>query len=321
VNIFRFRDRIGILDERSRHFLKIVAWLGGYFTREQAQELAIRNSTTRVHVQLKDLESWRFVKPIAAYPTIYQVTKSVTRLLGVDLSARRQHTLETIQTRLLTVNFYLEAIRWPVEFVFDHKQKISKICDLIHEPFLLPERGDKQYLWQDIVFRRPSGEIVLTMVDHFGRHAYRQLYRHLKRLAPALGPDQLRLMVVVSSERREQLFRRQLNYTSLQRLLEAQGVYLPLRDMVTIYRVRRAVPVVRPLITNKQKLRELRARKLANQGLSYAQPRRQGMSFTTTAPTRIPPSRMKTEARHGEKRSGGVAENLAADFSADFPPR
>jgi len=271
VNIFRFRDRVGILDERSQHFLKTVAWLGGYVTPEQAQDLGIRNSVTRVHVQLKDLESWGFIKPIGAYPAIYQVTKSVTRLLGADLSARREHTIETIRTRLLTVNFYLEAIRWPVEFVFDHKKKISKICDLIHEPFLLPHRGSKPYLWQDIVLQRPSGEAVLTMVDHFGRHPYRQLYRHLKRFAPALGPDDLRLMIVVSSERREQLFRRQLNYTRLQRLLEAQGVYLPLRDMVTIYRVRSAVPVIRTVITNRQQLRELRARKLANQGLSDAQ--------------------------------------------------
>jgi len=270
MNVFRFCDRVGILDERSRRFLKTVAWLGGYITPEQAQELAIRNSATRVHVQLKDLESWRFIKPIATYPTIYQVTKSVTRLLGADLSARRQHTLGTIQSRLLTVNFYLEAIRWPVEFVFDHEQKISKICDLIHEPFLLPHRGRKPYLWQDIVLQRPSGEVVLTMVDHLGRHSYRQLYRHLKRFAPALGPDHLRLMIVVSSERREQLSRRQLNCTRLQRLLEDQGVYLPLRDMVTIYRVRRAVPVVRPVITNKQQLRELRARKLAKEGLSGA---------------------------------------------------
>lgn len=270
MKIFRFDDRVGILDERSHRFLKTVAWLGGYVTPEQAQELGIRNSTTRVHGQLNDLESWSFIKRVAAYPAIYQVTKSVTRLMGADLSARRQHTLETIQTRLLTVNFYLEAIGWPVEFVFDHKQKVSEICDLIHEPFLLPQRCDKPYLWQDIVFRRPSGEIILTMVDHLGRHPYRQLYRHLKRFAPALGPDHLRLMVVVSSERREQLFRRQLNYTRLQRLLEAQGVYLPLRDMATIYRVRRPVPIVRPLITNKQQLRELRAWKLANQGLSSA---------------------------------------------------
>ena len=282
MNIFRFRDRVAVLDERSRHFLNTVAWLGGYVTPEQAQELGVRNSVTRVHVQLKDLESWRFIKTVSVYPSIYQVTKSVTRLIGADLSARRQHTLETIQTRLLTVNFYLEATRWPVEFLFDHKQKIFKICDLIREPFLLPQRGDKPYLWQDIVLQRPSGDLVLTMVDHFGRHPYRQLYRHLKRFAPALGPDHLRLMVVVGSERREQLFRRQLNYTRLQRLLEAQGVYLPLRDMVTIYRVRRAAPGVRPLVTNKQKLRELRALRLASRGLSD---RQQQTNFGTVAGT------------------------------------
>jgi hypothetical protein len=269
--MFRFQDRVGVLDERSRHFLKTVAWLGGYVTPEQAQELGIRDSTTRVHVQLKDLESWRFIKPIATYPAVYQVTKSVTRLLGADLSGRRQHTLETIQARLLAVNFYLEAIRWPAEFVFDHQQKVSKLCQLVGEPFLLPHRGSRPYLWQDIVLQRPSGEVVLTMIDHFGRHPYRQLYRHLKRFAPTLGPHDLRLMIVVSSERREQLFRRQLHHTRLQRLLEDQGVYLPLREMVTIYRVRRAVPVVRPVITNRQQLRELRARKLANQGLSDTQ--------------------------------------------------
>jgi hypothetical protein len=271
VNIFRFRDRVGVLDERSQHFLKTVAWLGGYVTPEQAQELGIRNSVTRVHVQLKDLESWGFIKAVSAYPAIYQVTKSVTRLLGADLSARRQHTLETIRTRLLTVNFYLEAIRWPVEFVFDHKQKISKLCQLCYEPALLPHRASKPYLWQDLVLQRPSGQVVFTKIDHFGRHSYRQLYRHLKRFAPSLGPDDLRLMIVVSSERREQLFLQTLNHTRLQRLLEQQGIDMPLRDMVTIYRVRRAVPVVRPLITNRQQLRELRARKLANQGLSDAQ--------------------------------------------------
>jgi hypothetical protein len=268
VNIFRFRDRIGVLDERSQHFLKTVAWLGGYVTPEQAQELGIRNSVTRVHVQLKDLESWGFIKSVSAYPAIYQVTKSVTRLLGADLSARREHTLETIRTRLLTVNFYLEAIRWPVDFVLDHKQKISKLWEVVAEPALLPYRGSKPYLWQDLIFQRPSGEVIFTMVDHFGRHPYRQLYRHLKRFAPILGPDNLRLMIMVSSEDREQLFRRKLNDARLQRLLEQQGLDLPLKDMVTIYRVRRAVPVVRPLITNRQLLRELRARRLANEGLS-----------------------------------------------------
>ena len=266
MNIFRFRERVEVLDERSQRFLTTVAWLGGYVTPEQAQVLGIRNSVTRVHVQLKDLESWGFIKPVSAYPAIYQVTKSVTRLLGADLSARRQHALETIRTQLLTVNFYLEAIRWPVEFVLDHKQKVSKLCQVVAEPALLPYRGSKLYLWQDLVLQRPSGEVLFTIVDHFGRHPYRQLYRHLKRFAPILGPDDLRLMIVVSSEHREQQFRRKLHHARLQRLLEQQGLDLPLRDMVTIYRVRRAVPVVRPIITNRQQLRELRALRLANRG-------------------------------------------------------
>ena len=271
MNIFRFRDRVGVLDERSQHFLQTVAWLGGYVTPEQAQELGIRNSVTRVHVQLNDLASWGFIKPVSAYPAIYQITKSVTRLMGADLSARREHTLDTIRTRLLTVNFYLEAIRWPVEFVLDHKQKISKLWQVVAEPALLPYRGSKPYLWQDLVLQRPSGQVVFTMVDYFGRHPYRQLYRHLKRFAPILGPDHLRLMIVVSCEHREQVFRRKLHNARLQRLLEQQGLDLPLRDMVTIYRVRRAVPVVRPLITNKQQLRELRARRLANRGTGDSQ--------------------------------------------------
>ena len=38
--------------------------------------------------------------------------------------------------------------------------------------------------------------------------------------------------------------------------------------MVTIYRVRQAVPIVRPLVTNRQQLRELRALGLASRGLS-----------------------------------------------------
>ena len=57
MNIFRFRERVEVLDERSQRFLTTVAWLGGYVTPEQAQVLGIRNSVTRVYVQLKDLES------------------------------------------------------------------------------------------------------------------------------------------------------------------------------------------------------------------------------------------------------------------------
>jgi len=271
MQMFRFRDRVGVLDERSRHFLTTVAWLGGYVTPEQAQLLGIRNSAPRVHVQMKDLESWGFLKRIAAYPAIYQVTKSVTRLLGFDLAARRDHALETIRTRLLAVNFNLEAIRWPVEFVFENTQKVAQLSQLGCEPALLPARRRRPYLWQDLVLQRPSGEVVLAMVDHFDRHSYRQLYRHLLRFAPNFGPEELKFMVVVGSEQRERLYRRHFNHPRLQRLLEQQGVYMPLQDMVALYRVRRAVPVVRPLITDRQQLRDLRALKLASQGAAESQ--------------------------------------------------
>lgn len=271
MSIFRFRDRVEVLDERSRHFLTTVACLGGYVTPDQAQELGIRNSVPRVHGQLKDLEAWGFIKRVAAYPAIYQVTKSVTRLMGADLAARREHSNETIRTRLLTVNFYLEAIRWPVEFVFDHRQKLSRLCNIGCEPVLFPLRRGRPYLWQDTLLQRPSGEMVLAMVDHFDRTSSFQLHSFLKRFAPNLGLDELRLMVAVGSEQRERLFSRQLGHSRLQRLLDEQGITMPLREMLTIYRVRRPVPVVRPLITNKQQLRELRALRLARRGVTDPQ--------------------------------------------------
>ncbi len=272
MNVFRFRDRVGVLDDRSRHFLTTVAWLGGYVTPEQAQLLEIRNSVPRVHEQLKNLEAWGFIKRVAAYPAIYQVTKSVTRLMETDLAARRDHANETIRTRLLTVNFYLEAIRWPAEFVFDHQQKIARLRKLGCEPAFFPQRSRKPYLWQDILLQHPPGNLVLTMIDHFGRTSFFQLHSFLKRFSPSLGPDELTMMVAVGSEQRERLFSGLLNHAKLQPFLDEQGVTTPLRDMVRIYRVRRAVPVVRPLITDRQQLRELRALALANRGPKNPQP-------------------------------------------------
>lgn len=256
--MFRFRDRVGILDEQSERFLMTVAWLGGYVTAEQAQELGIR----------KDLESWGFLKRISTYPAIYQVTKSVTRLMGADLSARRQHALETIQTRLLTVNFYLEAIRWPVNFVFDHQQKIARFRDFGCEIGLLPQRDGKPYLWQDLMLQRPSGDLVIAKVDHFGRSSYLQLYRLLQRFAPSLRliQDELRLLVAVGSERRLRLFSRLLKRPRLQRLVADVPNGLP--GAVRLYRVRRSVPIIRSLVPMSRDLREPRALPLVTEGLN-----------------------------------------------------
>jgi len=259
VNIFRFQDRVRVLDDRSRHFLLTVTWLGGYVTAEQAQELGIRNSVPRVHVQLKDLESCGFIKRISTYPAVYQVTKSVARLLGADFSARRQHAIQTIRTRILTVNFYLEAARWPVEFVFNHQRKLSKFGELGCKSALLPQRGGKPYLWQDFVLQRRYGGLGVAMVDHFGRNAYRQLYRLLSRFASCLGflQNKLRLLVVVGSDARLRLFTRLLNHPKLQGIV--QGSSGGLVSVVKLYRVRRAAPVIRLLEPISRDLRELRA--------------------------------------------------------------
>ncbi|HZT68230.1 MAG TPA: hypothetical protein VFC10_00570 [Terriglobia bacterium] len=259
MNKFHFRDRVGILDERSRHFLVTVTWLGGYVTAEQAQELGIRNSVPRVHVQLKDLESCGFIKRISTYPAVYQVTKSVARLMGADFSARRQHAIETIRTRILTVNFYLEALAWPVDFVFNHGRKLSKFGELGCESGLLPQRGGKPYLWQDFVLQRRSGDLAVVMVDHFGRSAQRQLYRFLKRFARCLGflQDKLRLLVVVGSDARLRVYTRLLDHPKLQRIV-ADGPG-GLASVVKLYRIRRSVPVIRSLEPISRDLRELRA--------------------------------------------------------------
>ena len=259
MNKFHFRDRVGILDERSRHFLLTVTWLGGYVTAEQAQELGIRDSVPRVHVQLKDLESCGFIKRISTYPAVYQVTKSVARLMGADFSARRQHAIETIRTRILTVNFYLEAARWPVEFVFNHERKLSKFGELGCKSGLLPQRDGNPYLWQDFVLQRRSGGLGVAMVDHFGRSAYRQLHRLLERFASCLGflQDKLRFLVVVGTDARLRVFTQLLNHPKLQRIVSdsPQG----LASAVKLYRVRRAVPVIRLLEPTSRDLRELRA--------------------------------------------------------------
>lgn len=68
------------------------------------------------------------------------------------------------------MNFYLEPIFWPVEFSCSNTtEKISKLGQLSGEPASLPHCGSKLYLWQDIVLQRPSGELAIARVEHFGR--------------------------------------------------------------------------------------------------------------------------------------------------------
>lgn len=155
-----------------------------------------------------------------------------------------------------------------MEFVFDHQQKIAKFRDFGCEIGLLPPRGGKPYLWQDLILQRPSGDLVVARIDHFGRSSYFQLYRLLQRFAPSLRliQHEMKLLVVVGSERRLRRFRSLLNRPRLQKLVADVPNGLP--GAVKLYRVRRAVPVVRSLVPNSPDLRELRAVHLATEGLN-----------------------------------------------------
>ncbi|PYU19316.1 MAG: hypothetical protein DMG30_24570 [Acidobacteria bacterium] len=97
------------------------------------------------------------------------------------------------------------------------------------------------------------------MVDHFDWSAHRQLYRFLKRFARSLGvlQDKLRLLVVVGTDARFRLFTQLLNHPKFQRIVPGSSVGLA--SVVKLYRVRRAVPVIRLLEPISRELRELRA--------------------------------------------------------------
>ncbi len=86
-------------DEHAGEFLKTLVELGGYCTAEQARRFEVARSPTRVPARLKALERAGFLRKVAAYPVVYQVTKSTTRLLAMDRSARRRHALETVLAR------------------------------------------------------------------------------------------------------------------------------------------------------------------------------------------------------------------------------
>ena len=99
----------------------------------------------------------------------------------------------------------------------------------------------------------------MAIVDQFGRNAYRQLYRLLSRFASCLDflQNKLRFLVVLGSDARLRLFTRLLHHPKLQMIVpNSPG---GLASVVRLYRVRRAVPVIRSLGPISRDLRELRA--------------------------------------------------------------
>jgi hypothetical protein len=235
MTIARFRERMAIVDQRSSEFLTTLVALGGYCTAAQAKQLGIAGSSTRTRVQLRAWDRAGFLRKVAAYPVVYQVTKSTTRLLDRDSGARRRHTLATVQARLLAVNFYLEARRWPAEFMLDHEQKVATFTEAGCSVAVLPQRGGKPYLWEDFVLWLADGRIGVAIVDQPHPSAFSQLRQFVRRFHPLLRytHNELQLLIATGNQHRCRLYGRLLGHPAVRKISQ-----LKLETTVRTYCVR-----------------------------------------------------------------------------------
>jgi hypothetical protein len=241
----RFSQRLLLLDEGRDAFLRTLVYLGGYCTVDQAQKLGLANSPTRVVAQLKALEQSGFLRQIAHYPVIHQVTKSATRLVGADLMARRRHTPPTIRCKLLGVNFYLEARAWPAEFTFPHSGKITLLNAVGCPTDALPHVVGQPYLWQEFLLRRADGMLCVAAVDRPDNTPKYQTRTLTERYSGVLEhiPSEFCLIVVVGSEGRARLYRKWAAEPIAGRFTQ---------DTLKPYQVRTPIPQVNISLEEKQ---------------------------------------------------------------------
>ena len=233
----RFQSRTALMDEKIEGFLKIVTELGGYCTLEQAKALGLANSNTRVLAHLRGLERAGFLRRVADYPVVYQITGATTRLLERDRRARRTHDTARVLSRLLAVSFYLEARLWPADFAFDHQRKIDTFVYEGCPIDALPERGGKPYLWEELVLWHDYNRIGVAIMDDQQRSPLSQLKgfaRDFSRLVACLG-KRLRMLVVTGSDTRHQFYCRLVQHSAVRK-------FSPPGFAITIepYRVRSA---------------------------------------------------------------------------------
>ena len=236
----RFSDRLASLHERAGEFLRTLAYLGGYCTVDQARRLDLANSPTRVLERLKKLESTGFLRRVGSYPLVYQVTKSVTRMLGTDLMARRVHHVEIVRWRLLAVNFYLEARNWPAEFILDHDGKVAALQRIGCPVDALPQRKGQPYLWQAFILDLHDGGLCISIIDRADCNAFLQALGFVRRFAQcrqSVG-ERLSLVVAVNSEARRRLYLKAARHTKVQK--HAHGA----AESVSTYRVSLPVPSI-----------------------------------------------------------------------------
>jgi hypothetical protein len=239
-----FGDRVALLDGISREFLTRLVALGGYCTVSQAEGLNLAKST-RVRKRLRFLERIGFLRKVAAYPVVYQVTTSTARLLGRDSGSRRRHTLATVQARLLGVDFYLEASGWPSEFILDHEQKIATFTDSGCPIHALAQRGGKPYLREQFVLWLPDGRIAVAIVDQPYPRAFSQVKQFVRQVQPVLRQmgGELELITVTGTPHRQRLYRRLLRHPVIRKL----GLEKP-ENAIKPYLVKRATQSVAALL-------------------------------------------------------------------------
>lgn len=242
--VIKYSKRVTFVDDRADKFLTKVAHLGGYCTVDQAQAMGLANSVSHAQTQLSGLERAGFLRRVADYPVVYQVTKSVMRLIGTDMSARRPHVVETVRWRLAAASFYVDTQTWPADFVFEHGDKIAAFGNIGCDRQLLPQRCGQPYLWDEFVLPVRDGSLCVVMVDRPHWTALLQLLGFVKRFAPCRSRtgDRLALTVAVASDTR---LRRYQKASRNPRVVEqSKGA----ADLVSLYQVSTPVPHIRTLI-------------------------------------------------------------------------
>jgi len=128
--------------------------------------------------------------------------------------------LETVLNRLLAVSFYLEARLWPVEFAFDHTQKIDTFAYEDCPMSAIPQRGGKPYLREEFVLWYEENRIGVAIMDQEQRSPLGQLRgfaKGFRHLVACLG-EKLQLLVATGSESRHRLYCRFVHHAAVMKL-------------------------------------------------------------------------------------------------------
>ena len=239
----RFSERVAFVDDHTDEFLTTLARLGGYCTVEQAQAMGLANSSSQVQALLNGLERAGFLRRVAEYPLVYQITKSVVRLIGTDTWARRPRAIETVRWRLAVNSFYLEARKWPADFFLAQDEKIAAFAKVGCSRQLLPHRRGRPYLAEEFVLDAHDGGLSVAVVDRPHWTAFLQLLHFVTRFAPcrASAGERLTLIVAVGSDARQRSYERAGRH---RRVIEhCKGAPEP----ASLYRISTPIPHIRTL--------------------------------------------------------------------------